>query len=72
MDAVQKTVSQNASLLHANKVAAINASYGFNFQPMQFGAGNSQALQAVHLRARHTPRQVAIGRYTTPISGMTP
>jgi hypothetical protein len=43
MDAVQKTVSQNASLLHANKVATINASYGSKFQPMQFGAGNSQA-----------------------------
>jgi hypothetical protein len=37
MDAVQRTVSQNAAMLHANKVSTINASYGSKFQPMKFG-----------------------------------
>jgi len=44
MDAFQKTVSQNAATLHANKVATINASYGSKFEPMKFGQDQSSNM----------------------------
>lgn len=42
MDALQKQVAQNATILHANKVATINQAYGSKFEPMNFGDGGAQ------------------------------
>jgi hypothetical protein len=64
MDALQKTVSQNAGKLHANKVSVINQAYGSKFEPMKFDAGGAQGggqSQSNAAPSAHVPGGKATG-----------